>query len=75
MKVYMLTLILVLLVIPGSCRAQTLDKTGTSASPTAAVASQTLENIEPAKAGSLSTERAGFSDAWFAGPSHLQRTA
>ena len=54
-----LMLIPILLVIPGQSRGQTLDKTGTTASPTAAVASETLENKEPAKAGSLSAEKIG----------------
>ena len=49
----MLLMILAILVLPGYCQGQTLDKTGTSGSATNAVPSETLEKIGPAKAGSF----------------------
>jgi hypothetical protein len=52
---------LVLLVVPGCYRDQTLDKTGTSGFRSAEVDSETPKKQEPAGAGSFTAERAGFS--------------
>jgi hypothetical protein len=54
---------LVLLVVPGCYRDQTLDKTGTSGCESAAPALETLKKQEPAGAGSFLAERAGFEPA------------
>jgi hypothetical protein len=55
-----LVLVVSLLVVPGWCRGPTLDKTGTTGSPTGATGAEALEKQEPAGAGSCSAERAGF---------------
>jgi hypothetical protein len=49
------------LVVPGCCRGPTLDKTGTTGSPTGVAGSKALRKQEPAGAGSSRAERAGFS--------------
>ncbi len=54
---------LVLLVVPGCYRDQTLDKTGTSGFQFAALDFKTLKKQEPAGAGSFLAERAGFEPA------------
>jgi hypothetical protein len=51
---------LVLLVVPGCYREQTLDKTGTSRFQTALPAFKTLKKQEPAGASSFLAEREGF---------------
>lgn len=50
----------VLLVVPGWCRGDPLDKTGTTGWQNGAGGVKTLENKEPAGAGSFGAERAGF---------------
>ena len=54
---------LVLLVGPGCCRDQTLDKNGTSGCESAVPALEPLKKQEPAGAGSFLAERAGFEPA------------
>ena len=54
---------LMLLVAPGYCWGQSLDKTGTSGSRSAVSEAKTLEKKEPASAGSFTAERAGFEPA------------
>ncbi|MDB5311954.1 MAG: hypothetical protein JWO38_6156 [Gemmataceae bacterium] len=61
MKVHVLSLIL--LVAPGYCWWQPLDKSGTSGSTQTTVPPQTREKKEPAIAGSFVAERAGFEPA------------
>ncbi len=64
-----LALGVLLLVVPGCCRGQPLDKTGTTGPRTGVAGSQTPKKKEPASAGSFAAERAGFSDrGLYAGP-------
>ncbi|MDB5306860.1 MAG: hypothetical protein JWO38_1062 [Gemmataceae bacterium] len=58
MKVHVLSLIL--LVAPGYCWWQPLDKSGTSGSTQTTVPPQTREKKKPAIAGSFLAEREGF---------------
>jgi hypothetical protein len=51
---------LVLLVVPGCYRDQTLDKTGTSGFRSAVPTLETLKKKGPASAGSCQAEREGF---------------
>jgi hypothetical protein len=51
---------LILLVVPGYCWGQSLDKSGTSGSTQKMAPPQTQEMQEPAAAGSFLTEREGF---------------
>jgi hypothetical protein len=53
----------VVLVVPGWSGARALDKTGTTSSRFEAVIPKSRENMEPANAGSMDTERAGFEPA------------
>ena len=54
---------LMVLVIPGYCRGQPLDKTGTTGSRTEVGDQQTPRKQEPDEAGSFVAERAGFEPA------------
>jgi hypothetical protein len=53
----------VLLVVPGWCQAEALDKTGTTTSESGIRIQKCGENMEPANAGSMVAERAGFEPA------------
>ena len=53
----------VMLVVPGCCRGETLDTTGTSGLRNAVPEFETLKKQEPALAGSFIAERAGFDPA------------
>ena len=53
----------VLLVVPGWSQGEILDKTGTTTSESGSGIQKCRENMEPAKAGSMDTERAGFEPA------------